>query len=537
MISNDKNNGYTSRLSRLIALLIALIAGLNCPTVSAQDVSNDIITDDDLLLRVNDELPGFGGMFYDDQGQLNVYIVNLDSVLESDKKNQRTIDDRIRNIESILTNIYGEKHLKSGSGRETSVAQEKKETRPPSMKLLSGTYTIRQLIEWRLTIIDLLTNKNVIFLDMDETKNKITIGVLDDQTKEDAYRYTQMKGIPRSAINVEIVKPIKEFQSLISTTRPVVAGLQIHNPGLGRCTLGVNAYRQINTAIPDAWNRGFLTNSHCTKRFGSVNSDTIFQSNAPAPPDVTDPSYVGYEIVDPRLRRCYFVFNCRYSDAAFVRYSLSTNWTLGQIAKPLTANTGTLVIDSVLPAFSIVGEQHNPVAGEYLHKVGRTTGWTWGRLSRTCIDRFNDMGILLRCQHLVRRATGSGQIGGRGDSGSPVFKRHGGFRHPDVTFYGLVWGGNEDGTEFVFSSIKYMEKELHDLRVAVGSEPPEPPPPPSCPAGEQCCWINYAGNCYCIPDNQQCPNNPFGGCPDGFVCCEPGEDDCFLCRRASQRCP
>ena len=52
------------------------------------------------------------------------------------------------------------------------------------------------------------------------------------------------------------------------------------------------------------------------------------------------------------------------------------------------------------------------------------------------------------------------QIVAGGDSGSPVFRiNHNG----QVTLLGNLWGGNSSGTQFVYSPIANIERELGPL--------------------------------------------------------------------------
>nr|WP_273000261.1 hypothetical protein [Hydrogenibacillus schlegelii] len=102
-----------------------------------------------------------------------------------------------------------------------------------------------------------------------------------------------------------------------------------------------------------------------------------------------------------------------------------------------------------------LGKAGSPYAGQILDKIGRTTGWTYGKVTGTCVD-VNQAGsdITLLGQDIV--AAGSGG----GDSGSPVFYWHGG---NEVILYGLLWGGSSD--LFVFSNMYNIEKELGNLGV------------------------------------------------------------------------
>ena len=85
---------------------------------------------------------------------------------------------------------------------------------------------------------------------------------------------------------------------------------------------------------------------------------------------------------------------------------------------------GNLTIDTAEPTFRIV-QIGSAVAGNWVDKVGATTGWTYGFLDDTCIDMRHTlmaMTQLLLCQNSV---SGYGDVPGSlsasGDSGSPVF--------------------------------------------------------------------------------------------------------------------
>src|SRR5439155_404148 len=90
------------------------------------------------------------------------------------------------------------------------------------------------------------------------------------------------------------------------------------------------------------------------------------------------------------------------------------------------------------------------VNGFVVNKVGRTTGWTQGQVTATCVDV-----IVLGspnadlCQDQVSAGVGAG------DSGSPVFAIASG---NDVQLRGILWGGTLDGTSFVYSPIANIER-------------------------------------------------------------------------------
>ena len=90
-----------------------------------------------------------------------------------------------------------------------------------------------------------------------------------------------------------------------------------------------------------------------------------------------------------------------------------------------------------------------------------------------------------------------------------------------------IWEG------FTGDSGKYELRFLFSTK----SDPP-PTPKPGCPDDEECCWRYPTGECYCVPEGDECPEYPdsMRGCESG-VCCEPGPDGCRTCARSYSECP
>ena len=123
------------------------------------------------------------------------------------------------------------------------------------------------------------------------------------------------------------------------------------------------------------------------------------------------------------------------------------------IAKTSGPNNGSLVINGT---FTITSELGGPAfANTLVNKVGRTTGWTQGRISKTCANTgVSGTRIVRLCQDFVDAGVGGG------DSSSPVFKITSG---DNVELYGILWGGNQSGTMFVYSPLNNVKDELGDL--------------------------------------------------------------------------
>ena len=75
----------------------------------------------------------------------------------------------------------------------------------------------------------------------------------------------------------------------------------------------------------------------------------------------------------------------------------------------------TTLVDSGDPTISIKSVRTGSDKNDILDKIGRTTGWTWGRVKETCKDVRAETGVVVECADEVDFVTGSG------DSGAPVF--------------------------------------------------------------------------------------------------------------------
>jgi hypothetical protein len=94
--------------------------------------------------------------------------------------------------------------------------------------------------------------------------------------------------------------------------------------------------------------------------------------------------------------------------------------------------------------------------GQTVHKIGRTTAWTRGSVTNTCVNvNVSGSNVTQLCQTLVSAGVGAG------DSGSPVFRRQG--TGSNVTLVGILWGGSGSSL-YVFSPISNIEAELGALR-------------------------------------------------------------------------
>jgi len=317
-----------------------------------------------------------------------------------------------------------------------------------AMRVLPGRYAWQDLERWTAQATpEALAVPGAVFSDADEAGNRVHIGAENATAASRVRAVVARLGIPAAAVKVEIVKPIRQVATLRGSVRPVVAGVQINFPGF-LCSLGFNATRNGVT--------GFVTASHCTNTQGGVESTPYWQ-----PAQTTKPTQIATETVDPVYRStlsgCPVKRTCRRSDAAFAKYINGTTSTLGSIAKTATTSSSDLTIAGHWAITSNAASSSFTV-GQTMNKVGRTTGWSRGKVTATCATvNVSSSPVTQICQTIVRANVRGG------DSGSPVFSVTSG---SNVRLTGVLWGGGTDetgATVFVFSPFANITGEVGGL--------------------------------------------------------------------------
>jgi hypothetical protein len=288
---------------------------------------------------------------------------------------------------------------------------------------------------------EVLALPQTVFADHDEANNRLVFGVENEGAIRGVQNALTRLGIPAAAYEIRVTEPIHFMSTLRDRHRPTMGGLQIHWSNYV-CTLGFS--------VDHAGGRSMITNSHCTNNQGSTGSTAYYQ-----PTSSVDPNAIAIEAHDPAYFRggaCPRGRVCRYSDSSRALYSVGVE-SQARIAKTTGVNTGSLTIDG---HFSITSQDASTTTfsdGTTMNKVGRTTGWTSGNVSNSCVNvNVSGSNITQLCQTIVES---NQQIVAGGDSGSPVFTGT-----SNVTLRGILWGGNSSGTLFVFSPFKAIQDEL-----------------------------------------------------------------------------
>jgi hypothetical protein len=407
-----------SVISLSVIILVTIWLGLSGSSVTAdetpdqdQPVGEVVAGTDDIVAEVAKTVPGFAGMFLDGEGNLNLYLQDASRKAEA---------------EAAIASVFGAARFEGAA-----------------VRVLEAKYGFLDLYDWRLKMRPVVFGmQGVVSLGIDETRNRISVGLEEMQVEAAVEAELAKLGVPRDAVIFEeAARPIPAGHTLWHRVRPVVGGLKIQADPSGKtCTLGYNALRSTLNV--------FVTASHCTNVQGGIENTVFYQPTVPAADN-----RIGLEWADPSPWTgwpCPDGWGCRWSDSAYVKYDGGVWYTRGFIAR--TIGIGSIRIDHEVPRYRVTGEMTMPTAGETLNKMGQTTGRTEGTVDRTCIDISHTAGIMHLCQdHFTAYAAG-------GDSGSPVFKITNSPGYQDVSLYGIL--NSTDPTGSWFSSIYTIQVDL-----------------------------------------------------------------------------
>ncbi|MGQ0815216.1 MAG: hypothetical protein ACT4O1_12285, partial [Gemmatimonadota bacterium] len=404
-------------------------------SAAMENVSQDPTPDPAAVAAV---VPGFGGYFLDESGAPTVYLTDA---------TQRAA------AEDALAGFLADRGFSASD-----------------LRVRQGSYDYLQLDAWHAgSWAQALAVSGAIFTDLDEGSNQLRFGAVDAASAANVAAAVAAAGVPTEAFTVEVTAPIEPLHTLRDRVRPVQGGYQINFLDAGGvrtvsflCTMGFNVVKNgVNS---------FITNSHCTNHQGGTEIPTEYYQPLMDPDGdrlVNPENFIGTEVEDPHYDAvsCAMDFLpgtvCRYSDAARAEYAGDQPFDLGRIARTtvgyqdLPEGGAVLDVDPNDPAFRIVQESKRSVLGEVANKVGRTTGWSFGPITQTCLNSIvlgTVPPIVQRCQDRVRATVDSG------DSGSPVFRQLG--NGGNVRLLGILWGGSVSGVRtFVFSPMANIHRE------------------------------------------------------------------------------
>jgi hypothetical protein len=279
---------------RLLSVLIVFLSLLSFNPISVANNKSNLVGLDELFINVESVLPGFGGFYVE-----NDFLVIVLTATSPAVNLRQIISERLAKVRPEVA--------------EMALAGK--------VQIVKGDFSFRQLY----SIKESLTRDpfpKMVLVDVDERRNRVLVGVADEDSVADVLRHLSGIGVPVDAVVIEVWGPIVSLARLWDRVRPIGGGLQIAFPTptyVGVCTLGFVAIRDGVL--------GYVTNDHCTSQSGLVDGTVHHQ---PLPDNA-----FGQEVVDPPFFTdgCPSGYVCRYSDAVFGRALSPSDMDFGRLMR------------------------------------------------------------------------------------------------------------------------------------------------------------------------------------------------------------
>jgi hypothetical protein len=396
--------------------------------------------------EISRHVPAFAGFYFDEERQLIVQVTDLG---QSTALRPAVI--------SFLRQLVAERGNPGGP--------------LPRIVFRQADYSFVQLSAWRESLEGpLFRLPSVVMLDLDEKRNRLTIGLATGSGRAEAEAVVRNLGIPLEAVHLLVVGPLVPLGAVAASSagtsgctdireycRPLIGGYMIKLETGGDCTLGF-------PVIYGGGQTGFVTASHCSVSRWDLDFTGYYQDHAGY-------GIVGREAVDPRGWSCDVFYKCRYSDANIVQASAVTE--VGYIARLAQISNGSepgsFLVDPERPRFRVRGTA-GVVAGDLIFSVGSTTGWRHGRVQETCAT-LNHMWDGL--WHKTLCSDASDRWSDKGDSGGPVFLWDG--ISDVVTLVGVHYARSSNHT--FHSPIAGIQRDLGSFEARAPEFRTTPPPP------------------------------------------------------------
>ena len=136
-------------------------------------------TYDDLLVQVEHQAPGFGGMFTGEDGRLVVYLLD---------------PSKIGAAQSAIQSVFGPGHIPLAG-----------------VRAVRGRYTISQLKRWSERAAKLLEIPGVTAVGLDAAHNRVAIGLDSASQKAAVSKRLKSLRIPLDAVAFKVLGPIRQL--------------------------------------------------------------------------------------------------------------------------------------------------------------------------------------------------------------------------------------------------------------------------------------------------------------------------------------
>jgi hypothetical protein len=138
--------------------------------------------------RMARDIPGFGGMFYDDDGNLVVYMAGSE-LQRADERAAHRRDVRSQVGRSLQAH-----------GRDVPA--------PERILLREGAYDFLELAAQNQRMLPILGVPGVVFTDIDESQNRLKVGIEEGASEERIQDALRMLDIPLELVTLEVTEAI-----------------------------------------------------------------------------------------------------------------------------------------------------------------------------------------------------------------------------------------------------------------------------------------------------------------------------------------
>lgn len=135
------------------------------------------VTLDDVFWDIAQQVPEFGGLYFDEQGQATVVLTNVGALADAEQAVFEILD-----------------HERLGTDMLTPV---------------EGDYGFIDLQEWRKAGRDVLGLDGVTGLDVDEVSNRVWVGLEDERFRRDVEAYLDAAGVRLEAVTFEVTGTVE----------------------------------------------------------------------------------------------------------------------------------------------------------------------------------------------------------------------------------------------------------------------------------------------------------------------------------------
>ena len=176
------------QVSAVLALAVVTTAGIGMrpgtivfATQPRYQESGRMEGHDDLLVRVEQQVPGFGGMFIDREGRLAVYLLDTSQLGAA-----RAAIEAVFGVDSVPA---------------------------AGVRAMQGQYVVSQLKAWSEMATAILELPGVTTVDLDEARNRVAIGIEHKSRTRAVERALSAIAIPRHAVTIQVTETIRPLRS------------------------------------------------------------------------------------------------------------------------------------------------------------------------------------------------------------------------------------------------------------------------------------------------------------------------------------